>query len=75
MAFGDCQVQGGASVSALRVRVPPEHPALPLAFCPLVVTQPAALAALEEGALLNEVLEPVSEAFNEFLDDQRRTPQ
>ena len=59
----------------VRVRIPDEHRGLPLAFCPLVATQPAALAALEDGALLEKVLERVSADFNEFLDDQRRTPQ
>ena len=59
----------------VRVRIPDEHRGLPLAFCPFVATQPAALAALEEGSLLDEVLEPVAEAFDAFLDDQRRTPQ
>ena len=59
----------------VRVRVPPEHSGLPLAFCPFVATRHAALDALEDGSLLGELLEPVAAAFNESQAVQRRTPQ
>ena len=59
----------------VRVRIPAEHRGVPLAFCPFVATRRAALDALDDASLLEEVLELVAGAFNESQDTQRRTPQ
>ena len=59
----------------VRVRIPAEHRGLPIAFCPFVTTQRAALDALEDGPLFGEVLELVAGAFKESQHAQRRNPQ
>ena len=59
----------------VRVRIPAGHRGLPLAFCPFVATQRAALDALEDGPLFGEVLERIADAFKDSQDDQRRIPQ
>lgn len=59
----------------VRVRLPAEHPGLPLAFCPFVATRRAALDALDDGPLLDEVLELVEGAFNASQVALSRTPQ
>ena len=59
----------------VRVRIPAEHPGVPLAFVPCMVTQRGALEALDAGPLFGEVLSRIAGAFKALKDAERHNPQ
>ena len=59
----------------VRVRIPADHPGVPFAFVAFVTARRAALDALADGTVLDEVLERVSDAFSDAQHAQRRNPQ